>query len=91
MHELGKAIFGRSYDRTGSVLLPRKGLEITSIPEAIKHGIAYTSKDRDNESIVLAINIADNITLPSLGHSCKKASVEKEGITCILPRAMPIG
>jgi ribose transport system ATP-binding protein len=78
MHELGKAIFGGSYDRSGSVSLPQKGLEITSIPEAIKHGIAYTSKDRDNESIVLAINIADNITLPSLDVLAKKRVLNKK-------------
>ena len=50
MHEIGKAIFGASYD----------------IPTAIKHSIAYTSKDRDNESVVLNQSIGDNICLPSL-------------------------
>lgn len=65
MHEIGKAIFGASYDRTGTVTLD-DGYEITSIPGAIKHSIAYASKDRDNESIVIADPIGDNVILPSL-------------------------
>ena len=51
MHEIGKAIFGASYDRTGTVELA-DGTQINDIPTAIKHSIAYTSKDRDNESVV---------------------------------------
>lgn len=65
MHEIGKAIFGASYDREGEVRLA-DGTNITSIPQAIKHSIAYTSKDRDNESIVINQSIRDNIALPSL-------------------------
>jgi ribose transport system ATP-binding protein len=65
MHEIGKAVFGASYDRTGSVVL-EDGTEIKDIPTAIKHSIAYTSKDRDNESVVMNMSIRDNICLPSL-------------------------
>lgn len=65
MHEVGKAIFGASYGRSGSVRL-KDGRGINSIPAAIKHGIAYASKDRDNESVVTADSIRDNICLPSL-------------------------
>ncbi|WP_036609414.1 sugar ABC transporter ATP-binding protein [Oribacterium sp. P6A1] len=65
MHEVGKAIFGASYDRKGSVTL-QDGTEINDIPTAIQNSIAYTSKDRDNESVVLNQSIMDNICLPSL-------------------------
>ncbi len=65
MHEIGKAIFGASYDREGSVTLA-DGTQINDIPTAIAHSIAYTSKDRDNESVVMNQSIGDNITLPSL-------------------------
>ncbi len=65
MHEIGKAIFGASFDREGSVTLA-DGTAINDIPTAIKHSIAYTSKDRDNESIVINQSIRDNIALPSL-------------------------
>jgi len=72
MHEVGKAIFGGSFDRKGTVTLrdgldgSSEGIAINSIPKAIKHGVAYASKDRDNESVVLADSILDNICLPSL-------------------------
>jgi ribose transport system ATP-binding protein len=65
MHETGKAIFGASYGRSGSVTL-EGGYAVKSIPGAIRHGIAYASKDRDNESVVVADTIRDNICLPSL-------------------------
>ena len=65
MHEIGKACFGASFDREGSVTLA-DGTEIKDIPTAIKHSIAYTSKDRDNESIVINQSIRENICLPSL-------------------------
>jgi ribose transport system ATP-binding protein len=71
MHELGKAIFGASYDRTGSVKLA-DGTEIDTIPKAIKHSIAYASKDRDNESLVCNDSILDNICLPSISDLEKK-------------------
>ena len=65
MHEIGKAVFGASWDRSGSVTLA-DGTEINNIPQAIKHSIAYASKDRDNESIILNESIRNNIVLPSL-------------------------
>ena len=65
MHEVGKAIFGASYDREGEVVLS-DGTHINDIPTAINHSIAYTSKDRDNESVVMNQSIGENICLPSL-------------------------
>ena len=72
MHEVGKAVFGASYDREGSVTL-EDGTQINDIPTAIKHSIAYTSKDRDNESVVMNQSIRDNICLPSLDDLANKA------------------
>ena len=65
MHEVGKAIFGASWDRRGSVTLA-DGTAINDIPTAIKHSIAYTSKDRDNESIIINESIRNNVVLPSI-------------------------
>ena len=65
MHEIGKAVFGASWDRKGSVRLA-DGTEIRDIPGAIKHSIAYTSKDRDNESIIVNETIRNNVVLPSI-------------------------
>ena len=71
MHEIGKAIFGASYNRSGSVIL-QDGYEVKNIPGAIKHSIAYASKNRDNESIVIADTIGENIILPSMNDLSKK-------------------
>lgn len=65
MHELGKALFGASYNRSGSVKTGT-GISVTSICEAIQSGIAYASKNRDTESCILNQSINDNICLPSL-------------------------
>ncbi len=65
MHEVGKAVFGASWDREGVVKLS-DGTEISDIPSAIHHSLAYASKDRDNESIILNESIRNNIVLPSL-------------------------
>ena len=74
MHEIGKACFGASFDREGSVTLA-DGTHINDIPTAISHSIAYTSKDRDNESLVMNQSIRDNICLPSLDKLSNKAKV----------------
>ena len=65
MHEVGKACFGASFDREGKVTLA-DGTQVNDIPTAISHSIAYTSKDRDNESLIMNQSIRDNICLPSL-------------------------
>ena len=65
MHEVGKAIFGASYDRTGEVVLA-DGTHVNDINTAINSSIAYASKDRDNESLLINDTIEDNITIPSM-------------------------
>ena len=65
MHEVGKAVFGASFDRTGTVTLA-DGTQIDDINTAINHSIAYASKDRDNESLLINDSISDNVTLPSM-------------------------
>jgi ABC-type sugar transport system ATPase subunit len=74
MHEVGKAVFGASYDRQGTVTLA-DGTAINNIPAAIKHGLAYTSKDRDNESVVMNQSICENICLPSLNDLSNKVGL----------------
>ena len=79
MHETGKAIFGASYGRSGSVTL-KGGYAVKSIPGAIRHSIAYASKDRDNESVIIADSIRDNICLPSLNDMSKHALLNNKAL-----------
>jgi ribose transport system ATP-binding protein len=85
MHEAGKAIFGASYGRNGSVTL-KSGYSVTSIPGAIRHGIAYASKDRDNESVVIADSIRDNICLPSLNDLSRRGFLGKRKLDAFAQR-----
>ncbi len=80
MHEVGKAIFGASWNRKGSVTLA-DGTAIDSIPTAIKHSIAYTSKDRDNESIIINESIRNNVVLPSLDDLATKGLLNGRKLT----------
>jgi len=59
MHTLGKALFGAEKILDGQVLAWGKPIRNTG--EAIRAGIGYTSKDRDNESLCLNSPIIDNI------------------------------
>jgi ribose transport system ATP-binding protein len=77
MHEVGKAVFGASFDRTGTVTL-YDGTRINSIPDAISHSIAYASKDRDNESLIVNDSIRDNIILPSVNDLTDKGLLKRK-------------
>ncbi len=76
MHEVGKACFGASFDRTGSVTLSN-GVQIKDINTAINNSIAYASKDRDNESLLINDSIVDNVALPSMRDMGKVLSTKK--------------
>lgn len=65
MHELGRAVFGADPLLTGRVELA-DGTVIKNPGQAIAKGIAYVSKNRDQEAIILTDTIQNNIVLPSL-------------------------
>lgn len=65
MHELGKVLYGLIPPRQGRVL--KDGREIVKNAFwAVRNGIAYVSKNRDQESMMPICSIRDNICLPSL-------------------------
>ena len=64
MHELGRALFGADRILTGSI--KAGNVRITSPTKATKAGIAYVSKKRDEEGLILSDSIENNIALPSL-------------------------
>lgn len=65
MHELGRAVFGADRLLTGQIELA-DGTVIKHPGQAIAKGIAYVSKNRDQEAIILQDTIQNNIVLPSL-------------------------
>jgi putative multiple sugar transport system ATP-binding protein len=66
--ELAMSIFGRSYGRgiTGKVFLRGEEIQIHSVSEAIKHGIAYVSEDRKKYGLNLIEDIKRNISAAGL-------------------------
>lgn len=68
MHELGKVLFGIEKADSGKITLLKNNeeIEINNTTAAINNKIAYVSKNRDQESIMLTSNIMDNIALPGL-------------------------
>lgn len=62
MHAVGKALFGAEKILDGKVTVGEKQINIKDPLTAIENGMAYTSKDRDHESVGLSGSIRDNIS-----------------------------
>ena len=77
MHELGKVLFGLEKPVSGSVKTG-DGTEVKNSTVAVKKKIAYISKNRDKEALMLSSPILDNICLPSLDAIKKGALISKK-------------
>ena len=64
--ELAKAIFGMDPYDSGEVFLNNEKINKLSPLEAIEKGIAYIPENRDEEGIVLGMDLVANISLPVL-------------------------
>lgn len=64
MHELGKIAFGLNEPSKGTVTV-NGGKEICSAEAAVKEKIAYISKDRDHEALMVSSGILDNVCIAS--------------------------
>lgn len=72
MHEIGRVLFGIEKTLTGSVVRADTGTVIDNTRTAVRQNIAYISKDRDKESIIIDGSIRSNIVLPSLNRLAGK-------------------
>ena len=66
--ELAMSVFGRTYGKFsgGQVLKDGKEIRTKSVPEAVKHGIAYVTEDRKHYGLNLIDTVNRNITLSAL-------------------------
>ncbi len=64
--ELAKAIFGMDPYDSGEVFLNNEKINKLSPLEAIEKGIAYIPENRDEEGIILGMDLVANISLPVL-------------------------
>jgi rhamnose transport system ATP-binding protein len=63
---VARALFGTEPATTGTIKLDGKVVTIRSPDAAMALGIGYVPEDRKEHGLVLAMNIADNITLPMI-------------------------
>ena len=66
IHSVGKAVFGLSKARVGSVYLNTESVRIKNPMQALKNKMAYVPKDRDSEALMINAGVRENFTLPSL-------------------------
>lgn len=77
MHQLGRAVFGADQLVTGSVEL-KSGVTIKNSMVATRNGLAYVSKNRDFEGLILLDSVKNNISLPSLKDITKNGYISKK-------------
>ena len=78
MHDLAQLMFGALDGDEGEVIHVASGEKITSPHQAIKLGMAYIPKDRDQASIFLASSIRDNVTIAATDRLMVKGFLSKK-------------
>lgn len=68
--ETAEAIMGLRQHQ-GDIFIDQKPVKIKSINDAVKHGLAYLSEDRQGCGLTMNFNLIENISLISLNQYCK--------------------
>jgi putative multiple sugar transport system ATP-binding protein len=86
--ELAMSVFGRTYGRTvsGKVFKYGKEINTATVPEAIRHGIAYATEDRKHYGLNLIEDIKRNISMAALQKLAKRGWVDKNEETTVANR-----
>jgi ribose transport system ATP-binding protein len=64
--EVARAIFGADPLESGEIRVAKKLVKLRSPQDAVNAGIGYLSEDRKNFGLATGMDVASNITLPSL-------------------------
>jgi putative multiple sugar transport system ATP-binding protein len=66
--EFAMSVFGRSWGHfvSGQVLMRGQEVDVSTIPKAVKNGIAYATEDRKTFGLILINDVKTNITLAHL-------------------------
>ncbi|MEU6521340.1 multiple monosaccharide ABC transporter ATP-binding protein [Streptomyces sp. NPDC046924] len=77
--ELAMSVFGRTYGRhaAGTVLRDGREVRTKTVPEAVRHGIAYVTEDRKHYGLNLIDTINRNISLSALGKVARRGVVDE--------------
>jgi len=66
--ELCLSLFGITRPDSGEIILDGKPVKLRSNRDAIRHGIAYVSEDRQTEGLIMTQSIFDNLLVPIFPH-----------------------
>jgi putative multiple sugar transport system ATP-binding protein len=79
--ELAMSLFGRSYGKghAGRIFKDGKEVELHTVSDSIRHGVAYLTEDRKNFGLVIIEDIKSNISLASL-EKVSKGQVINRGL-----------
>jgi putative multiple sugar transport system ATP-binding protein len=77
--ELAMSVFGRSYGKgiSGTVRLNGKQVDVSTVPKAIRHGLAYVTEDRKGAGLLLDDTIKQNISLANLKSMSRYSIVDE--------------
>ncbi|WBB64675.1 sugar ABC transporter ATP-binding protein [Streptomyces sp. WMMC500] len=77
--ELAMSVFGRSYGRyeSGTVRVDGREVDTRTVPDAVRHGIAYVTEDRKTYGLNLIENVMRNITLSALPKLVRRGAVDE--------------
>ncbi|MBM7818730.1 putative multiple sugar transport system ATP-binding protein [Cellulosimicrobium cellulans] len=76
--ELAMSIFGRSYGRdvSGSLFKHGREIQVRTVSDAIRHGIAYATEDRKRYGLNLIEDVRTNVTAAALAKVSRRGWVD---------------
>ncbi|MEE6258720.1 multiple monosaccharide ABC transporter ATP-binding protein [Plantactinospora sonchi] len=76
--ELAMSVFGRSYGHriSGRIVKDGQPIELRSVRDAIRHGIAYATEDRKRYGLNLIEDIKRNVSASALGKLARRGWVD---------------
>lgn len=77
--ELAMSVFGGAYGEgiQGKTLIEGAEVDISTIPKAISHGVAYVPEDRKEQGLVLIQSVKENITVAKLQKLARMAVINE--------------
>ena len=83
--ELAMSVFGRTYGVgiSGRVYKDGREIQVRTVEEAMRHGIAYATEDRKKYGLNLIQTVKENITSAGLGQLARFGVIESESETGI--------
>ena len=77
--ELAMSVFGRSYgkDISGRLVKHGKEIDVRSVGDAVRHGIAYATEDRKRYGLNLIEDVQRNVSAAGLGKLSRRGWVDE--------------